>query len=314
MLMLEPIIEATNLKELQTNLSAVAGHCWHAVNCYYLTYDDRRQVLSFANETIIPEPTDQVGLAALNLATCDDQSLTWPACLPHQQKYRQSIPIFVWGSLVGVLCLEFSKAPGELEDFEELERTLGHLTARVLDKEMSTQFMTRCKELLVRGVEAQGKSGHIQRLSRLVASLAKLLDCSPQVKSDLLEAAQYHDIGLLTFETPGSTEAQQGHPQVGASLLNSHTDLFEVARMVSTHHERYDGSGFPNRNSGDELPLECWILALAEDFVEFWETSVSSYEGKIKEFFAGNAKHHHPDVVDALCGLVDSGELESILD
>ena len=298
MLMLEPVIEATNLRELQTNLATVAGHCWNATNCYYLTYDDRRQVLSFGNEVIIPEPTDQVGLAALNLAVCDDQSLSWPACLPHQQRYRRSVPIFVWGGLVGILCLEFSQDPGELADFEELERTLGHLTARVLDKEMSAQFMTRCKELLVRGVEAQGKAGHIQRLSRLVGSLARLLDFSPQVKSDLLEAAQYHDIGLLTFEKPNSTEAQQGHPQVGASLLNSHTEFFEVA---------------PSRKSGDELPLECWVLSLAEDFVEFWETSVSSYQGKIKEFFAGNAKHHHPDVVDALCGLVDSGELESLL-
>ena len=60
MLMLEPIIEATNLRELQTNLSTVAGHCWNATNCYYLTYHDRRQVLSFGNEIVIPEPTDQV--------------------------------------------------------------------------------------------------------------------------------------------------------------------------------------------------------------------------------------------------------------
>lgn len=312
MFLLEPIIEASTLKELQTNLSLVAGHFWGAVTCHYLVYHEHEQLLFKGAEAVELEPTHQPGQSALNLTECRDQSLLWPASLMTKGQYRISVPVFVWGSLAGVLCLEFKQEPEELEGLDQLTRTLGHLSAKIVEREMSGVFLSRCKELLVRAVEAQGKKGHVERCCRLVASLAKLLDCSAQVKIDLQEAVQYHDIGLLTFEDPKSTEAQQRHPRIGASLLKSNLEYIEVARLVEFHHERYDGSGHPDGKSGQELPLECWILALAEDFLEFWESSLSSFEGKLKEFFDERAKHHHPDVVDALCGLVDAGELETL--
>jgi HD-GYP domain-containing protein (c-di-GMP phosphodiesterase class II) len=126
-------------------------------------------------------------------------------------------------------------------------------------------------------------------------------------------AAEYHDIGLLTFPTSGSEAAIREHARVGAGLLSSHPHLFEVARMVESHHERFDGSGQPHGKQGHELPLECWILALTEDFVEHWEQSLESYEKKVRDFFLGPAKHHHPDAVDALCGLVDAEKLQELL-
>lgn len=313
MLLLEPIIEANSLQELQTNLATVTSHSWKAVSCHYLIYDDSRQLLLWGPREIELEPTHQPGQCGLNLLKSDDQSLPWPPSLTSKGQYRIAHPVFVWGSLAGVLCLEFEEAPGELPGFEDMLKSLGHLSTKVVEREMSVVFTSRCKELLVRGVESRGKRGHVERCCRLVASLAKLLDCSAQVKSELLEAAQYHDIGLLTFESADSPEAERNHSRIGATLLKCHPELLGIARLVEYHHERYDGSGHPVGKSGDELPLECWILALSEDFLEFWEGSLSTYEGKIKEFFNDKAKHHHPDVVDALCGLVDSGELENIL-
>ena len=178
---------------------------------------------------------------------------------------------------------------------------------------MTDHFVERSREFLVQAVEARGASGHVQRCCRLASSLAVMLDCSPQAQAQLSQAAECHDLGLLGFQDTAAPEAVREHARVGAELLRCHPDLFEVAELVQSHHERYDGSGQPRGLQGDELPLECWILSLVEDFVEHWESSLDTYEMKVKDFFLGPAKHHHPDAVDALCGLVDSGKLQDLL-
>jgi HD domain len=309
----ESLIEADSLRDLQIALGTVASHHWQARVCHFLVYDENKHVIRHGDAEWDLSSEHQPGACAMTLRPVNDQALPWPEAIAGKSAYRTCRPIFHWGSLKAVLCLGFDREPGELEGLGEVEKSLGILGERVIRREMGDAFMGRCKELFVQAVEARGKNGHVQRCCRLVSSLASMLDCSAQVQADLLEAAQYHDIGLLTFEKAESVEAMREHARVGASLLRCHPELYEIAQLVEGHHERYDGSGVPYGKQGDELALECWILALVEDFVEFWEGSMATYQMKMEEFFSGSAKHHHPDVVDALCGLVDAEKLPDLM-
>lgn len=311
-MIIQPLVEAETLSELQVSLGVLASHHWGAESSHLLPYDDQKHVLRCGSEEWDLSADSQPGKCAKTLRPVNDQSLAWPENLTHRGAYRISRPIFDWGSLKAVLCLDFREPPAALPGVEEIEQALGLLMARAARRELTDSFMERCKELFVQAVETRGKGSHIKTCCRLVSSLASMMDCSPQVQADLLEAAQYHDVGLLTFNNGDSVEAQQEHSRVGASLLRCHPELFNVAELVENHHERYDGSGAYGKR-GAELAIECWILALVEDFCEFWESSLDTYESKVRVFFTERAKHHHPDAVDALCGLVDAGKLQDIM-
>ncbi|MDZ7799844.1 MAG: response regulator [Trueperaceae bacterium] len=119
---------------------------------------------------------------------------------------------------------------------------------------------------------------HTQRVGRLAALLAGRLGMEASRVELLERAAPLHDVGKIGIPDaillkPGrlSTpefEAMQEHVDVGAQLLaEGHSELMALARTVAlTHHERWDGSGYPRGLSGDEIPLEGQLVALADVF------------------------------------------------
>ncbi len=311
-MIIQPLLEAESLEGLRDALSALAGGQWQAKSCHYLVYDDRRQTLWYQDQEWELSAQHQPGVCALTLRPSDEQGLVWPEGIQGGGSYKMCQPLFHWGSLNAVLCLSFDERPKTLDGLDEVAAALGILGERIRHREESAQFMSRCLDFFAHAVETRGAAGHVERCCRLVASLSQMLDCSAQVQAHLMEAAQCHDLGLLTFPDPKSSEAVREHARVGATLLRSNPDMHEVALLVENHHERYDGSGTPAGKGGEDLPLECWLFTLVEDFVEGWESSPASYESKVTEFFTNHAKHHHPDVVDALCGLVDSDTLREL--
>jgi hypothetical protein len=317
-IILDKLSSAATTADLRRILGQQSQY-WGARKSAYLTYDEARQVLEHGGGEVALSSDSQAGQAALTLRPCSDQALSWPQDLGEDLPagaYRMSLPILHWGSLEAVLLLAFDQEPekGTAEAISEATRILGVVGHTVSERERTAEFVLRTQELLVHAVEAQGRDGHVGRCSRVATSLATMLDCSAQARAELLQAAQYHDVGLLAFADRSSPSAQREHAQRGARLLDCHPALRAVGPLVEAHHERHDGSGSPFGKSGDELPLEAWILALTEDLVECYEAADGDYPDRIRGFFYGPAKHHHPDVVDALCGLVDAGKLQGLLE
>lgn len=317
-MLLERLGGAATSGELREALTKQSRH-WGAGQTVYLIYDEARQLLrSPAGELELPLSSGtQAGLSALTFRPCYDQGLGWPEGLDVAESgYRMSLPVLHWGSLIAVVLLGFDSEPSSetKTSISEAIAILGILGHGVMVREKTAEFVLRTQELLVHAVEAQGVAGHVGRCSRVATALAGMLDCSAQAKAELMQAAQYHDVGLLAFAEPTSAAAIREHAQRGARLLECHPDLAGVAPLVEAHHERYDGSGAPLGRQGDELPVEAWILSLTEDLVESWEGAEGGFSDRIRGFFHQTAKHHHPDVVDALCGLVDSGKLQSLLE
>ena len=318
MILLDKLNGATTVADLR-RLLAHHSQYWRARQAYYLLYDEQRQVLEHSGGEVALSSDTQPGQAALTLRAISDQALGWPPQLQDglpESVYRLSIPILHWGNLGALMLLAFDKEPDQAtrQRITEAAEVLGIVGHTVSEREQTAEFVQRTQELLVHAVEAQGREGHVGRCSRVATALAKMLDCSAQARSELMQAAQYHDIGLLAFADPQSPSAQREHAARGARLLECHPALRAVAPLVEAHHERFDGSGSPHGRRRDDLPLEAWVLSLTEDLVECYEAAEGDFADRIRRFFHEGAKHHHPDVVDALCGLVDSEELQRLLE
>ncbi|NGZ06859.1 MAG: two-component system response regulator [Magnetococcales bacterium] len=119
---------------------------------------------------------------------------------------------------------------------------------------------------------------HIRRMShysRLLARAAGLGDAMVEV---IFSAAQMHDIGKIGIPDhvllkPGWLDQEdwkimRRHPEMGAAILGEHADdLLKNARIIAlTHHEKWDGSGYPNGLKGEEIPLVGRIVAIADVF------------------------------------------------
>jgi putative two-component system response regulator len=157
---------------------------------------------------------------------------------------------------------------------------------------------------------------HVVRMSHYAAVLARAVGQPDAWVEDLLAAAPMHDIGkigvpdnILTKPaklSPEEWEVMRKHPLIGAEIIGEHhTDpMLRMARLAAlTHHEKWDGSGYPDGLAGEDIPLEGRLVAVADVFDAL--TSVRPYKrpwsndeaaGLIK---SEAGRHFDPAIVEA---------------
>jgi response regulator RpfG family c-di-GMP phosphodiesterase len=119
-------------------------------------------------------------------------------------------------------------------------------------------------------------AGHSQRVCRYALEIARKMGWSEDKLGSLAKGAHLHDIGKLGIPDgillkPGPLTADerklmQRHVQVGFDLVADIAFLADAAEIVLTHHERYDGSGYPRGLKGDEILPSARIFAVADSF------------------------------------------------
>jgi hypothetical protein len=130
-------------------------------------------------------------------------------------------------------------------------------------------------DVLVRALEArQGEPGGLTRLAAAARAVGGRLPLSPVQREALELGALLHDIGEIRtpeaiLAKPGPLAAEErriveAHPVLGAELLETVPLLTPALDVVEAHHERYDGSGYPRRLRGDEIPLTARIFAVVD--------------------------------------------------
>lgn len=119
---------------------------------------------------------------------------------------------------------------------------------------------------------------HTWRVAHLSGVIAQEMGMPRDRVEMLLRAARLHDVGKITIPdgilmkpgklTPEEFAVVKGHAKTGAELLSgSRSPLIRLAEQIAlTHHERWDGAGYPNGLSGENIPLEARILAVADAF------------------------------------------------
>jgi response regulator RpfG family c-di-GMP phosphodiesterase len=115
---------------------------------------------------------------------------------------------------------------------------------------------------------------HSLRLSAYAACLAKVIGYPDSLMPHLKNACMFHDIGKLELPSellnfPGVLPASQleslrPHTWIGERILNNITSLRPAARLVRHHHERWDGSGYPDHLAGEHIPLGSRILSIVD--------------------------------------------------
>ena len=134
----------------------------------------------------------------------------------------------------------------------------------------------RTIEALALAIEAKDHTTHthLQRVRTYAIEIAKEIGLSSDEIEALRAAALLHDIGKLAVPehiinkpgrlTPEEFEKMKVHPLVGAEILERVAFPYPVAPIVRSHHERWDGSGYPAGLAGEEIPIGARILAVVD--------------------------------------------------
>lgn len=121
-----------------------------------------------------------------------------------------------------------------------------------------------------------GTGRHILRLGRYSALLAERLGLPERFIHDIGTAAQMHDVGKIhvhpdILKKPGDLSTEEfetvkQHPLYGASIIGEHPKLRMARAIALTHHERWDGSGYPYGLKGDVIPVEGRIINISDQY------------------------------------------------
>ena len=132
---------------------------------------------------------------------------------------------------------------------------------------------------------------HSQRVSALCISIGEALGLSQQKIEELKTGGLLHDIGKIAIaesilNKPGKLSEDEfkeikRHPEIGYRILKSANDLSEIAVYVLSHHERWDGKGYPRGLKGNDIPFESRIIAVADAYDAM--TSERSYREALPE-------------------------------
>ena len=122
---------------------------------------------------------------------------------------------------------------------------------------------------------------HSRNVARLSVEIGKTLELAPPELAVLALAAAVHDIGKIgvpgeVLRKPGALDpweraAIERHPSEGERLLEPHVDSADVLAIVRSHHERWDGGGYPDGLTGEQIPLGARIVAVADAFTAMVE-------------------------------------------
>jgi putative two-component system response regulator len=165
-----------------------------------------------------------------------------------------------------------------------------------------------------------GLTNRVLRIGEYVALLCQSIGLKSKVVEILSQAAPLYDIGKMGVSehvlqksdalNAKEWEEMRKHPEIGAGIIGEHQDpLLEQARVMAlTHHERWDGAGYPGKLKGSAIPVPGRIMAVADAFEAMTSTQrhrspISSMDAA-KTIAAESGKQFDPSVVAAFMKVV----------
>lgn len=164
---------------------------------------------------------------------------------------------------------------------------------------------------------------HSKRIERYCHAIGRELQLSSREMNELSLFALLHDIGKVSIDRailqkPGPlTKAEwaeiKRHPEVGCRIVQNIPELASVAGLILSHHERWDGTGYPNGLVGEDIPLPCRILALADTFdimtnPNAYRPKPVSREEAILELERNAGLQFDPDIAGIFLWLLRTGQ------
>lgn len=244
--------------------------------------------------------------------------------------------------------LKLARASRQLRDRnEDLERLVAERTREILRQ--SEQLIRSKQEVIasqgatitalcsLTEVRDNETGGHIRRTQHYVRVLAERLRDHPRFRHELndetidmmFRSAPLHDVGKVAIPdaillkqgklTPAEWEIMKRHPTHGRDAIaqaelelgDQGGSFLRFAREIAhCHHEKWDGSGYPQGLAGDDIPISARLMAAADVYDALMSRrtykEAYSHERAMEMIQAERGRHFDPDVVDALQGLAET--------
>jgi diguanylate cyclase (GGDEF)-like protein/putative nucleotidyltransferase with HDIG domain len=199
-----------------------------------------------------------------------------------------TISSYVVGAIAAGIAVEVFHTAGQWQTALALiplgltYRTYRIYHRRIADEQRRTaewaQLHRDSTEVLARAIQAKDEGGscHVERVQYYATALARQLEL-PELDRQAVEiGALLHDIGKLAVPehilskpgplTPDERKKMQLHSQIGAQIVGAVPFPCPVAPLVRSHHERWDGAGYPSGLRGEEIPIGARILSVVDCF------------------------------------------------
>jgi putative nucleotidyltransferase with HDIG domain len=236
------------------------------------------------------------------------------------------------GASMGIICLAREAGSGGfLPDERDMLAGYAQTTAVALQKLILRENVERnlvdTITAFVNAIESKDRylKGHSARVALYAAETAQALGMTPDMVEVVRRGAMLHDLGKLSIMdtilrkperlTSDEFSIIKSHPVVGAKILEPLRFLARETCAVRHHHERFDGTGYPDGLRGEDIPLVARVVAVADVFDAItsnrpYRTALPLTEAR-EEIARGNGSHFDPAVAEAFLK-IPLGRLEEI--
>lgn len=240
------------------------------------------------------------------------------------------VPMKIRGETMGVLSAQ-SYRPDAFDDEDVvILQSLSNLTASAFE---NAEHHARLRELYLASVQAlaaavDARDPYTRSHSARVAALARIIAVEMQLSPDEMRRVQLsallHDIGKIGIPdailnkpaalTPEEWVIMKTHSALGGSILAAVEPLAELVPIVRAHHERYDGTGYPDGLSGSAVPLGSYIIQAADAYEVIVSKraykAAQSIDHAVSELQRCSGSQFHPDVVAAFLQAIERDRRE----
>jgi HD-GYP domain-containing protein (c-di-GMP phosphodiesterase class II) len=192
----------------------------------------------------------------------------------YQTKSILAIPLIMKSDIIGVIELLNRRGEYYSEKDEEIITYLADQAAISLARarffEDQKNYEIHITDMLLDAIDFHipEKVGHSKRVANYSNIIARAINMTEDERKKIYFASLLHDVGFLKVKIDDSfrPEAFKRHPVIGYEMIRPINFYAEIAPFILYHHERYDGSGYPSGISGEAIPIEARIIAIAEAF------------------------------------------------
>ncbi|MGZ4397913.1 MAG: HD-GYP domain-containing protein [Gaiellaceae bacterium] len=208
------------------------------------------------------------------------------------------------------------------QETDEVELALRLVDQRLFAAKAASSLSAsrQSADVLLRALQERSPElgDHLLGVARLAVEVGKRLGMSGGELDQLAQAAQLHDVGKMAIpdtilRKPGPLDQEEwefirGHTLVGERIASAAPSLLDVARIIRSSHERYNGSGYPDGLRGEQIPLASRVVAVADAFDAMigprpYRLGMSDADA-LEELQRCSGAQFDPVVVDLFCSVL----------